>query len=164
MIVINSSAKSLDFCGNGLSFKIDSSSAFSNNGSTEVMVLIVNSAITNGNTLTFTLVNEVIVFNVIPTWNDSGNIIIAGSTAQGITDSLNKNYQLQKNFNISCLLNKITIQAKVSGAFSNLIFSSSTPSIALFQNILGADKTLRTGYKLNFICFFFENPCYCTVF
>ena len=147
MIVINSSAKSLDFCGNGLSFKIDSSSAFSNNGSTEVMVLIVNSAITNGNTLTFTLVNEVIVFNVIPTWNDSGNIIIAGSTAQGITDSLNKNYQLQKNFNISYLLNKITIQAKVSGIFSNLIFYSSTPSVALFHNTVGADKTLRTGYK-----------------
>ena len=147
MIVINSSAKSLDFCGNGLSFKIDSSSAFSNNGSTEVMVLIVNSAITNGNTLTFTLVNEVIVFNVIPTWNDSGNIIIAGSTAQGITDSLNKNYQLQKNFNISYLLNKITIQAKVSGVFSNLIFYSSTPSVTLFHNAVGTDKTLQTGYK-----------------
>ena len=147
MIVINSAPKSVDFCGNGLPFNIDSSNAFSVNGSTSEMILIVNSAVTLGNIFNFTLANEVIEFNVLSIWNESGNIITAGSTAREITDALNKNYQLQKNFIITYNLNKITLLAKLPGAYSNLLFFSNTPAITLFHNITGVDKTIRKGYK-----------------
>ncbi len=147
MIVINQSAKELDFCGNGLQFKVDTSNAFSSEGVYAELVITVVSTVVTGNIISFKYADKEIIFTVAAAIDFSGKTILNGSTASSITDCLKNNYLLQKYFTFKFLTNKITITAKEKGSSFSLTFFSNSANVVQFHNTIGTERILRTGYK-----------------
>jgi len=147
MISIIRTAKEVDFCCNGLRYRVRSNNAYQSNGSIAELVINVNSNVVSGNVFTLSFGDKNIRFTVAVATDDSGTVILAGSTVVEICDSLKKNYLLQKYYTISYIANRIFLRAKKSGSFYSLSFWSNNGNISFYANTPGTDKTLRSGYK-----------------
>ncbi|MFZ4741170.1 MAG: hypothetical protein ACOYLE_08385 [Bacteroidales bacterium] len=148
MITITRPAAAIDFCGNGLVYKLKSDKAYAANGNKAELAINVNAPIITGNTISFLFGNKSVVFTTSPTPDDNGSIILSGSNAAEFTASLNKNFLLQKYFIITNIGNQIILTAKQSGSFYSLTFFANTANVSFYHNIPGSDKIIRSGYKL----------------
>ena len=148
MITITRPAKEIDFCGNGLLYKIKSNKAYTAIGSKAELAINVNSLIITGNIIWFWFGGKTIIFTTSATPDDTGNVILSGSNAAQFTATLNKNFLLQKHYTISNIGNQVLLTAKQAGSIYSLTFFANTGNVSFYHNIPGIDKVLNTGYKL----------------
>ncbi|MFZ4412925.1 MAG: hypothetical protein ACOYOV_07565 [Bacteroidales bacterium] len=147
MISIIRSAKDIDFCGNGLRFRVKSNNAFSASGSFAELTLNVNSNPISGNEFTFSFGDKVVKFTCSNVQDNSGTMFIAGSGVAAIVDVMKQNYLLQKYYNISYLGNSITLMPKLAGSYYSLSFTANNNRITSYSNQPGTDRLLRSSFK-----------------
>ncbi len=149
MITITRPAKPLDFCGNGLPFKIQTNKAYIAYNQNAELVISIDNVLQTGNILTFSFGGKTINFTTYnPTViKDDGVTLHDGNNTPAIADVLQHNYLLSKYYNISFIGNQITFNAKLPGASYTLDFLCNTTNVNQYHFIPGMANSLRPGYK-----------------